>query len=224
MSLKQLNLKAQKIFRIFPFVFIIAGVVLYLSQGKTISAEQIFNLAPQNYFAAIIYLLVMYALKSLSIIFPLIVLYISTGMILPLYLAIIVNIIGITVSLSIPYLIGRFSGNKLLSQLIEKYPRLKQISSFKQNNELLFIFMIRIIGILPMDVVSIFMGSIGISYKKHLIVSILAMLPDLLAVTFIGATVSDPVSIEFILSCIFKLIISVFSIIVYRKTVKKQNE
>lgn len=222
--MKQLNLKAQKFFIILPFLFIIVGILLYLSYGKNINAEQIFNLAPENYFAAIIYLLGLYALKSLSILFPLIVLYISTGMILPLYLAIIVNIIGIFVSLSIPYLIGYFSDNKLLYQLIEKYPRLKQINSFKQNNEWLFIFMIRIIGILPMDVISIFMGSIGISYKKHLIVSILAMLPDLLAVTFIGATVSDPTSIEFILSCIFKVIISVSSILAYKKTVKKYSD
>lgn len=224
MNLKQLNSNTQKAFRILPFIFIAGGVILYLMHGKNISSEQIFNLAPQNYFAAIIYLLVMYGLKSLSIIFPLIVLYISTGMILPSHLAIIVNIVGIVISLSIPYVVGHFSNSKLTNQLVEKYPKLKQVNSLRQNSEWFFVFIIRILGILPMDIVSMFMGSIGISYRHYLSASILAMLPNLLAVTFIGATITNPRSPEFILSCIAKFTITAISILVYRKTVNKQNK
>ncbi|WIV11869.1 VTT domain-containing protein [Proteiniborus sp. MB09-C3] len=215
--MRQFNSKIQRIFSLLPFIFIIIGILLYFSYGKNVDPKQIFNLAPQNYFAAVIYLLGMYALKSLSIVFPIMALYASAGIIFPVYMAVIVNIIGTAVSLSIPYSIGYFSGNKLTNQIVDRYPKLRQISSFKQNNESLFIFLIRIVGIFPMDVVSIFMGSTGISYRRHLIISILAMLPDLLAVTFIGATISNPTSKEFILSCILKVIISIISIIVYRK-------
>lgn len=211
------DFKIRRIFNLLPFIFIIFGVVLYFAYGKSVNPKEIFELAPENYFAAIIYLMGMYALKSLSVVFPVAVLYISSGMIFPLYIAIIVNIVGIAVSLSIPYAIGFFSRNKSSNEIIKSYPKLNQISSFRKNNETFFVFIVRIVGIVPMDVVSIYMGSVGIPYKKHLFVSILAMLPDLLAITAIGATITDPTSLRFILSCTFKILISVLSIILYRK-------
>ena len=112
---------------------------------------------------------------------------------------------------------GYFSKNKSHDELFKKYPKLQQISSIGRNNETFFIFLTRIIGILPMDVVSIYMGSIGISFSKHLIISILGMLPSLLATTFMGATIFGSTTTKFILSCIFKITISVFSIILYRR-------
>lgn len=221
--MKNFYTKAQKIFRILPFLFLIGGIFLYISMGKNITIEQILEFTPKNYFLAIVSLLGMYALKSLSIVFPIAMLYIATGVIFHTYLAIIINIIGIAIALSIPYWIGHLSDSKMTSQLVRKYPKLQQINSLRQNSEYFFVFIIRIIGIIPMDVVSMFMGSNDISYRKYLIASILAMMPDLLAITFISASITNPRSPKFILSCIAKFAITAISILVYRRTVKKDN-
>ncbi len=215
--LKQHKFNKQRILSLLPFIFIVLGIFLFFKYGRNISPKEILDLAPENYFAASIYLLVIFAFKSLSIVFPILVLYVSSGMIFPLYLAIIVNIIGIAIALSIPYSIGYFSRNKSPEDLYEKYPKLQQINSISTNNETLFVFLIRIIGIMPMDVVSIYMGSTGVPFKKHLIISILAMLPNLLATTFMGATIFGSTTTRFLLSCAFKITISATSIILYKK-------
>lgn len=215
--MKDIYPKIQKLLSMLPFVCIAGGIILYFKYGKDITPEQIFNLAPQSYYIAIFFILGMFAIKSVSIVFPVSVLYISSGMIFPFLSAIIINILGVSIALTVPYLIGHFSGNNLGNYIVKKYPKLQQIDSVRKNSEWFFIFIIRIIGLLPMDAVSLFMGSINISFSKHLIVSILAMLPDLLLVTFIGKTIAEPSSLEFILACILKICISIISIIGYKK-------
>lgn len=215
--------KIKKLIRILPLLLIIGSIVFYFSRRNDISVEQIINFTPQNYYLAIISILGLYAIKSLSIVFPLPILYVSTGIIFSPLRAVLINIAGITVALTLPFLIGEFSGHKKTMELIEKYPKLQKINTYKKSNQWLFVFVIRMVGFLPMDVVSIFMGSIGTPYRKYMSASILAMIPNLLAVTFIGATVNDPDSPGFIIACIAKIVITLISILVYRKSIYKHS-
>jgi len=223
LSLNKFAFKIKKLIRILPLLLIIGSIVFYFSRRNDISVEQIINFTPQNYYLAIISILGLYAIKSLSIVFPLPILYVSTGIIFSPLRAVLINIAGITVALTLPFLIGEFSGHKKTMELIEKYPKLQKINTYKKSNQWLFVFVIRMVGFLPMDVVSIFMGSIGTPYRKYMSASILAMIPNLLAVTFIGATVNDPDSPGFIIACIAKIVITLISILVYRKSIYKHS-
>lgn len=221
--MKELSLKIQKLFKIMPFILIAVVILFYFSKKDNISVEQIINYTPQNYFLAVISILGLYAIKSLSIVFPLPILYVSTGVIFSPLWAVIINVAGTAVALSLPFLIGEFSGHDMTMNLIEKYPRLQKMNSFKNSNEWFFVFVLRMVGFLPMDVVSIFLGSIGTPYMKHMTASILAMLPNLLAVTFIGATVDEPGSPGFIIACVAKVVITILSVFLYKISVNKQN-
>ena len=59
-------------------------------------------------------------MKSLSVFFPLLVLYAAAGRVFPLSKALLVNLIGLVICESIPYGIGRLSGTSLAAKLREK--------------------------------------------------------------------------------------------------------
>jgi len=219
--LKRYN-KVKYITKAIPLVIIIGAILIFLLYGRDITVEQILNYSPQNQLLAIIFILGIFALKSLSVVFPLIIIYIVSGMIFPPFLAIAINIMGIIIGCSCSYFIGYFSGRDIKEQLILKYPRLNQLDSLLKDNQWFFTYLLRTVGILPLDVASILMGSVGIPYVKYITASVLAMLPVLVTTTFIGLTITNPRSPEFILSILIRIIIFVISILIYRKIIKNK--
>lgn len=65
--------------RTLPLILCIAFVLIYLFCGSDISAETILQYAPSNLFLAAIFLILLYGIKSLSIFFPVVILYIAGG-------------------------------------------------------------------------------------------------------------------------------------------------
>ena len=60
------------------------------------------------------FLLLLYAVKSLTIFIPIIIMHIAGGFIFSTLLALIVNITGTAISLTSPYIVGRISGSDLV--------------------------------------------------------------------------------------------------------------
>ncbi len=209
--------------RILPFIVIIGFTVFLLSCEDEITVEQILNYTPKSIPLAILFLLLMYALKSLSFVFPISILMITSGSIFNITTAIFVNVIGTAISLSIPYWIGRFSGREFANKLVTKYEKLKTLDTLQKNNDFFFSYIARVIGMLPCDGVSMYMGSIGISYPKYILGGVLGFLSRILATTFIGSNITDPTSPAFIISCLANLVLAISSIFIYKKATKNQK-
>lgn len=219
--MKEASNKKRIVYRILPVIIAVAGIILFLFYGKELTVEDILSYTPKNKLMAVIFILIMFFIKSLSVMFPISVIYIVTGMLFPTLMAVFINIIGTGIGFTYSYWVGHTSGKELKDQLIIKYPKLEHLDSLMKDNEWFITFILRIVGILPLDVVSIFMGSMGVSFKKYLTASILGMIPIILPITFIGTTIINPKSPEFLLSLLFRTIISVISILIYKKTIKE---
>ena len=206
-----------RIVRALPLLFTIISVLICVFIIGEISVKDILWYTPNNYLLAAICIIGFYVLKSLSIVFPIIVLYISAGSIFPYFWAVIVNILGIAACISVPYWIGYFSGHKFTKFLVKKYARVEKLNEFKHDNEWFFTFIVRLIGVLPCDIVSILMGSSKISYQKYILGSLAGMLPTMISATVVGVTITNPHSPAFIISSIFTILLSVVSILIYRK-------
>jgi uncharacterized membrane protein YdjX (TVP38/TMEM64 family) len=206
-----------------PLIIIFMGILLFLIYGKDLSIDKIINNTPENSTYAVAFIMLLYSFKSISVLFPVSILFIVTGMLFPVFLAIIINIIGTSIGLTLPYVIGFFSSEGSEIRLISKYPKLKKVHIFLNKDSRLIIFLLRLVGLVPMDIVSIFMGSIGITYEKYLLASILGMLPSLVTTTFIGASIADPTSAKFISSVVARIAILIISLIIY-KTYLKENK
>ncbi len=205
------------IFRIIPILIMIALIVLITKNINTLTISEILNYVPSNYFLAVIVIWGLYIIKSLSIIFPLSLLCIASGIIFTPIYGIFVNIIGLFLTVSIPYLVGRFCGTDLFDKLSEKYEKINKINDLKNNNEYFLPYILRIIGILPCDIVSLALGSLKINYKKYVIGSIIGLMPRMIVNTLIGQTISNPSSKIFIITTLSTISISLFSIYIHKK-------
>ncbi len=213
-----------KILHILPFIIIFITAVFFIKSTKGMTPEDILNMAPENYWSAAALLLIFYAMKALSIIFPISVLQISAGLIFPPVTAIVINIIGVTIETLIPYLLGHYSGRERVTKLLNKYPKVKDFNKLYNGKELLFTYTLRSIGGLPMDVTSIMLGYMNINYWKYLVGTIGGLLPRIIIATIMGTSITEPGSPAFIISLLLKILLSIISLIVYRYIMKKEKK
>lgn len=215
----------KRILRILPWALVLiitmsVSLVLAYNPDIDISAEELVEYAPKNDFLAAVFLIVLFALKSLIFIIPIPVLYIGSGLIFDPVTAFIVNVLGMIACTTLPYWIGWFAGARVVNKFIKKHPKLRILDTIKNDNEWFISFFVRAIGFLPCDAVSMILGAWKVDFKKYISGTILGMLPGLIATTLVGITITNPRSPEFILSIILAVLISVASIIFYRLYLK----
>ncbi len=205
----------ETILKILPFVIMGILIITVLSSKEDPRVDQILSLMPDNLFLAALFLMGMYALKSLSVVFPIIVLQVAAGLIFPLWIALLLNILGTTIAYTIPYITGRLSGAGATEKLINKYPKVREIIYMQQNNSWFPSFILRAVSCLPADIVSMCLGSIKVPYTPYIVASVVGTLPGLIPATIAGMSILDPTSIVFIVSVILTILTSLLSIIIY---------
>lgn len=212
--------------RYIPFVVCIVFMASYLFSGKEITAEMLVDYAPENILLAAVFMILLYAFKSLTIFFPLIVLNIAGGFIFPAGTALIVNSIGVTVELIIPYVIGKLSSGNFKDKLKRKHPKLAEIMERGNENHFFMFFFLRVISCLPGDVVSMYLGANKAPFGKYLLGSFLGTLPGLISSTLLGNSITDPNSPMFWIFTGLTVGISIISFLVYyfwQRNKKKQT-
>jgi len=209
----------------FPLFVMFVFILIFLRFSKQISVKNFLEYTVENYYLAAISLLIMYAIKSLTIVFPLTLLYLISGIIFSPSLAILINIMGTAITVTIPYWIGWYSGNNLTQKLLRKYPKAQQLHEIQKNNDWFFSYLLRIIGILPYDVISLYIGSLRMPYPTYLSGSMLGMIPNILIMTLVGINITDPNSPVFISAIIFRVLLTICSVAIYRIVLKlRKNE
>lgn len=207
------------------FVIIIVGCILYFAiHLDQLSVETILSYTPENPVFAAIVLFMMYALKSVSVVFPLMILQIAASRLFSTPIAIVVNIIGAAITLSTPYIIARFSGEELVDQLKEKHPKLKSFIEEQHTNTFLMTLLVRMIGFLPGDVISMYFGATKTPYLSYLIASLLGLLPGVIMITLAGTSIDDPTSPTFIISSSYTIIMTILAPFLYKKFRKKKEQ
>lgn len=198
----------------------IFGLIWLLNRDE-VSVESITSHVPENYTLAIVFILLLYAVKSLSIAFPLMLLELAVGTLFPTIVAIPVNMAGITVSLIISYWIGRISGSSILDKLKRKYPKLRKLEQENSNKRFAAVFFLRSVYILPLDVVSLYLGSTKMNFSKYLAASLLGVLPSTIIATVFGTAITEPSSPTFWISAFLLVGYSVISGYLYKRKEKQ---
>lgn len=197
-------------------VLIWAGIILLcFLKRDSISIETILNDAPQNLWGAAFVMLALFALKSLSIIIYSGILYSVNGILFPLPTAILLNCCGTVIMLSIPYFIGRKMGTSAVNYIKAKYPKVEAVHEIRTENDLFFSLIIRIIGLLPCDIVSLYMGAVNVEYKKYLIGGLIGMLPSIINFPVMGMSITDIHSPKFVIAFGIELAFMIGSTVIY---------
>ena len=197
--------------------------VCYVNRKK-ISIDGIIGITPANMSLAIVLMLILFTLKSITVVIYCGILYIACGIIFPLPVAIAVNIAGTAIMVTIPYYIGRFTGSETVRNIAHKHPKIAEIQEMRRQNDFFLAFLVRIIGLLPSDPISAYMGAIGLQYKKYVAGTLLGMLPSMIAFPIIGMSITDPASPTFIAAVTFEISVTVISVTVYSVIKRKKNK
>ena len=177
--------------RYIPFfltlVIVIACVIFIINHDF----DELLSYTPDNYFLALIVLWGFYGLKSLSVVFPLTALFVASGAIFPFWIAVPVNLVGLAVSFTIPYLVGRFSGGVLMDIIVEKYPKAGRIVEYSHENNLFASYISRAVVVVPGDIVSMIHGALKMPYKPYLLGSLMGIMPEMLVQTYVGSNLKS---------------------------------
>ena len=86
----------------------------------------------------------------------------------------------------------------------------------RSENNFFFAFIVRAIGILPCDMVSLYMGNTRLPFVPYLSGGVLGFMPDLLCATILGMQISNTGSPWFWLTVAVNLAFCLASTLLYR--------
>ena len=183
--------KIQKIIKYGALAVWAALIIVIVVNKDKITVDAIISYTPSNLFLAALVLLLLFALKSLSVFFASIVLYTVAGLLFPLPAAILVNALGVIVMASEAYLMGRIFGSDLIGTIAEKYPKVQPILHLQDKKPFLFTFLLRMLKVSNVDISSMYLGASHTKFAPFLAASFLALIPELILYAVLGSSISD---------------------------------
>ena len=196
-----------------PVFFWAAVILLCFLYRDRITVENIVNFTPENPVLAVGIMLLLFAFKSVTFVIYGSILYAVNGILFPLPFAILLNMAGSAIMATLPFLIGRGNGSGLLVKLTEKYPKLSVLRKLPSENGFFLSMVIRLMGCLPGDVVSMYFGASGIRYREYLTGTLIGLTPSIVIFTVMGMSADDVTSPAFIISVCCEILTALTSII-----------
>jgi len=201
--------------KIIVFAFWLTIILACLINRDKITVDAIVNFTPGNTIAAVLVLWLLFAFKSITVVVYGGLIYAASGIMFSLPVAIIVNTVGTVLMVSIPFFIGKKAGGNTIDKLVQKNPKLEGLRDVPNQNELFVSFFVRLLGILPSDLVSMYLGASGIKYSKYISGSLIGLFPAVISFSVMGMSANDMTSPEFIISAAFEIGLMIFSVIMY---------
>ncbi len=212
---KQSELTQFAIKRIPLAVVWIGIIVLCLIYRDQITVDRIIYYTPDNLSLATAVMLLLFALKGVTVVIYGGILYAASGILFPLPHAIAVNIVGTVLMTTIPFLMGKKAGADVLLQLRQKNQKLELLQDLQSENAFFVAFFVRMIGMLPGDLVGMYLGASNMRYSRYISGTMLGLLPAVIAFSVMGMNIDDPGSPEFIISACGEAVLMLLSLALY---------
>lgn len=210
-------------------MFLVSIIIYVVISGHNLSVENLWLYTPKGYIAAAVFFLFVYAIKSLSFLIPIVLVYIAVGTIFPPLAALIINLLGAAIVMTIPYWLGYNYGAGLWGNLLSRFPKIEKFIKRREGNSWFVSCLPRTIVFVPLKTVSGYLGSMKVPFYKYLFGSLLGLFPILVSVTLMGSNITEPTSPGFIVSAILIVISAWASLAVYilmerrRKRIKRHK-
>lgn len=226
--MKRNNEKLIKALQLLSVAFMLGmvGAMLVLMNKLDINLENAAHLSTYikgGTFTVAIIIIAFTVIKSFALVFPPAVIFAVSGLLFDnLWVAVLVNFIGVALSLIMPYYLGRFTGKDMLDTLKAKFPKIKKLDDFAGQNEFMVVYVVKASGVIPSDLMNVIYGAMNVNFMKFFIASNLGMLPFNILFTLLAnkGDLSNPYSLLYILPIpVFVVIMS----LVVKKMTKKNK-
>ncbi len=228
--MKKDNEKIIKILQLCSVVFMLAmvGTMLVLINKFDINIENAAHLSTYikgGTFTIALIIIAFTIIKSFALVFPPAVIFAVSGLLFDnLWVAVLVNFIGVALSVIMPYYLGRFTGKDMLDTLKKKFPKIKKLDDFAGQNEFMVVYVVKASGVIPSDLMNVVYGAMNINFMKYFIASNIGMLPFNILFTLLAnkGDLSNPYSLLYIIP--IPVFVVIMSVVVKKMTKKKEGE
>lgn len=212
----------KNIIRCIPLVLMVGLGILFVIYKDEITVDTIADITPSHLLLGLLFIIMLYALKSLSLMFPVAVLIAAGGYIFGVWIGLAVNIIGYTVCISVPYLMGRLTSVVTNEDIQIKYKKVESFVSRCSDRPFWQSLFLRTVFFLPCDIISLYMGSVKVNYFKYIAGSLLGFSHAIITMTIVGSKITNPKSPVFIITFILQLVVTAISVCIYFIYSKKE--
>lgn len=172
--------------------------------------------ALQSHWLIFIVILLLFLLRSLSMMYPYPTIFIITAMVFPPYQSFFINLLGMAFTFALRYYTGYEMGEGTINFALKKYPAILSAIDEDGKGNPIILLALRMVPSVPINTVSHFYGSIEYSFPRYMALSLLAYVPKLISYSFIGENVYDPFSADFFVPMIVLLVFTGICLIVLR--------
>lgn len=178
----------------------------------------------QHQSMAALTLLALYLLKTFAFLVPIVLLYMAGGLMFNPLEALLLNCLGVLAATALPYFVGRFYGTAMVDRIYRQHPKLQSVVHLQNQDPTLFAFVLRITGLIPVELGSMFMGALATPLRPYLRGSLLGLAPSMVLYTLLGYTITDPKSPAFIVTLLFTMGSTVVTAVFYPMYIKRQYD
>lgn len=175
-------------------------------------------------FIAELIILGVYAVKAVMMVVPASLIYISVGMAFDPKRAVIVNLLGIALEVTVTYFLGKFLGKDAVEKKIRNTKVGDKFFTMLDKNRNAAIFLMRFIPAFPIDFSSLFMGAFDFKFFPYLIFSVLGIAPRVIAFTVIGEGIYELIPMKYIVLAVICAIPFVSAVLLIKKFVVKKKK
>ena len=175
-------------------------------------------------FIAELIILGVYAVKAVMMVVPASLIYISVGMAFDPKRAVIVNLLGVALEVTVTYFLGKFLGKDAVEKKIRNTKAGDKFFTMLDKNRNAAIFLMRFIPAFPIDFSSLFMGAFDFKFFPYLIFSVLGIAPRVIAFTVIGEGIYELIPMKYIVLAVICAIPVVTAVLLIKKFVVKKKK
>lgn len=226
-GIRERNKALKTVSRIFMILFWSGLILFCFLNREKISVEGIVSIVPKDSVLSVVIMLILFAVKGVAVFIYGSILYAASGILFSLPVAIIVNTVGTVIMTSIPFFIGKKAGSKMIDSLLKKNKKLELLRDTQNKNEFLVSFFLRMVGLLPADLVAMYLGASGMRYKPYLFGTVIGLLPAIVCFSVMGMSIDDVGSPQFIISLIVEvglMLLSLLTYFIWKHRNKKKRE
>ena len=205
--------------KIITLISVILMVIISYYIFKIFTPEKIRNII-QGYGknASFIYILLFSILPIFF--FPVPILAIAAGISFGLFEGVLYTMIGAMINSSIMFVMAKkFAKDKVVelfkTKISEKW--YNKMIAIEKNNGFLIIFLLRLLPIAPYNVINYLSGLTEISFLRYSLATFLGIIPGTFVFLNVGDKAINVYSVEFVISLLGFLLLTIFSIILIKK-------
>ena len=166
--------------------FLIIAVIFWkYDELKNIDVRAIVD-ASGTFAVAVVSILGVYLLKSLTFVVPASIVYIAVGMAFDWWIALLINAVGIAIEVISTYFFGRVMGGKKVIEKVESTKYGEKLLKMQSKNKASALLAIRFLPVFPIDIVSLLLGAMRTPFGQYLAVSLIGILPRVFLFTYLG--------------------------------------